>query len=633
MNKGVITSISYKNGKTTLILKSNYSIIAYINDKTNLKIGDVIIYQFSKKEVTKNTVFNNFNYKEYLKSLNIRSAIIINNYKLVKRGNLLYNFKNRINTLIEKKESKSYIKTFLCSDKSELEKSVKDVYQQNGISHMLAVSGFHVIFLLSFLKSLLRKTFLGERKIMICLVIFSLFYLFISNFSVSLLRASLLYFMTYFNNKYDFNLSKITIYLLILNICLFNKPFLIFNISFWYTFLLSFFLIINKRTYDSRIKDILYVSFFAFIVSSPLTIYLNYQINLLSIIYNILFFTVVCYVIYHLSFIALFAGFIDNLLYKIIYLFEYVNVSLCKINCFKINVPHYNLYLLIIMYLMLFLFVYKSKYKYLIMYVLTILIIRVLIYFDNYSYIYFIDVKQGDAILYLSKNRNKSVLIDTGGIKNNDYLYSNLVTFFESIGVYKIDYLILSHGDYDHMGEAINLVKNFKVEKVIFNCGSYNELEQELIKVLDKKKIPYYSCIKELNINNNKLYFLQTKEYDNENDNSNVIYTELSGSKFMFMGDAGINKEKDILEKYNISNIDVLKVGHHGSKTSSSKDFINEIKPTYSIISVGKSNRYGHPNKEVLNSLNDSKIYRTDEDGSIMFKIKNKKLNIETCIP
>ena len=183
------------------------------------------------------------------------------------------------------------------------------------------------------------------------------------------------------------------------------------------------------------------------------------------------------------------------------------------------------------------------------------------------------------------------------------------------------------------MGEAINLVENFKVEKVIFNCGEFNELEQDLIKVLDKKKIKYYSCIKELNIDNNKLYFLQTKEYDNENDNSNVIYTEFDGYKFMFMGDAGITTEKGIMNKYNLPDIDVLNVGHHGSKTSSSKEFINEINPKYSIISVGKNNRYGHPNKEALDSLKDSKIYRTDQDGSIIFMIKNNKLKIETFSP
>ena len=98
------------------------------------------------------------------------------------------------------------------------------------------------------------------------------------------------------------------------------------------------------------------------------------------------------------------------------------------------------------------------------------------------------------------------------------------------------------------MGETINLVNNFKVEKVIFNCGPYNDLEKELIKVLDKKKIKYYSCIKELNIDNNKLYFLQTKEYDNENDNSNVIYTELYGYNFMFIGDSSSTTKKNTLE-------------------------------------------------------------------------------------
>ncbi len=183
------------------------------------------------------------------------------------------------------------------------------------------------------------------------------------------------------------------------------------------------------------------------------------------------------------------------------------------------------------------------------------------------------------------------------------------------------------------MGEAINLVNNFKVEKVIFNCGEFNELELDLIKMLNKKKIPYYSCIKELNVSDNKLYFLNNKDYGNENDNSSVIYTELNNRKFLFMGDAGVEVEEDLIKKYNMQDIDVLKVGHHGSRTSSSKEFIDEINSEYSIISVGKNNRYGHPNDNVLDNLVDSQIYRTDQDGSIMFKIKNSKLQIKTCVP
>ena len=275
----------------------------------------------------------------------------------------------------------------------------------------------------------------------------------------------------------------------------------------------------------------------------------------------------------------------------------------------------------------------NKRYTYILIIIFVLLLHHYIRYFDFNTRVIFINVGQGDSIL-LEFPHNKNILIDSGGNYSNSDISRNIISpFLKSEGIYKLDYYIGTHGDYDHMGEAINLVNNFNVEKVIFNCGPYNDLEKELIKVLDKKKIKYYSCIKELNIDKNKLYFLQTKEYDNENDNSNVIYTELNGYKFMFMGDAGATTEKEIINKYNLSNIDVLKVGHHGSKTSSGKEFINEINPKYSVISVGKNNRYGHPNKEVLNTLENSKIYRTDEDGSIMFKIKNNKLKIETCSP
>ena len=183
------------------------------------------------------------------------------------------------------------------------------------------------------------------------------------------------------------------------------------------------------------------------------------------------------------------------------------------------------------------------------------------------------------------------------------------------------------------MGEAINLVNKFKVEKVIFNNDTFNDLELNLVKILKEKNIKYYKNMKNISLGKNKLHFLNNELYDNENDNSSVIYTELNNHKFLFMGDAGVEVEKNIIEKYNLQNIDVLKVGHHGSKTSSSEEFIDAINPKYGVISVGKNNRYGHPNNEVLDTLDGTKIYRTDQDGSIMFKIKNSDLKIETCVP
>ena len=253
-----------------------------------------------------------------------------------------------------------------------------------------------------------------------------------------------------------------------------------------------------------------------------------------------------------------------------------------------------------------------------------------------------IDVGQGDSIL-LHLNQ-KTVLIDTGGKvsfskeewqkrETKSMTDTKLVPLLKSLGIKKLDYLTLTHGDYDHMGEAIHLVENFKVDNVILNQGDYNELETGLIKTLDKKKITYYKGLKELYIDKYKLQFLNTKIYDNENDNSNVIYTDIDGVKMMFMGDAGVEKEKDIVTKYHLKDIDFLKVGHHGSDTSSSSEFINRISPKYSLISVGKNNRYHHPKESVLDTLSNSKVYRTDMDGSIEIKLNDNGYKIRTYQP
>lgn len=187
-----------------------------------------------------------------------------------------------------------------------------------------------------------------------------------------------------------------------------------------------------------------------------------------------------------------------------------------------------------------------------------------------------------------------------------------------------------SHGDCNHMGSSINLIDNFNIENIIFNIGTYNELEKDLIKKLKEKNIRYYKDIKELNIDSNKLYFLNTGIYDNENDNSNVIYFKLNNYKFLFMGDASEKREIDIIRKYNIEKIDFFKVGHHGSNTSSNKEFISAIKPKYSLISVGENNRYSHPKENVLDILSKSKIYRTDINRKIQIKIIKNNFSIKT---
>ena len=252
---------------------------------------------------------------------------------------------------------------------------------------------------------------------------------------------------------------------------------------------------------------------------------------------------------------------------------------------------------------------------------------------DSNYYIYFLDVGQGDMTVL--KYRDEVIVIDTGPKSyNSTYeITDNHINFFYSIGITQINFLVITHGDNDHIGNANYLVNNFKVNNVILNNGEINELEKKLIGLLKLKNIKYYQNIKEIKFKNNNLYFINNGIYDNENDNSIVIYTKFYKTKLLLTGDAGELVENSIVKKYNLKNIDILKVGHHGSNTSSSKRFIDNITPKYSIISVGKNNRYGHPKQEVLTNLNDTKIYRTDLDGSIMFKIKKDILNKKTYSP
>ena len=202
------------------------------------------------------------------------------------------------------------------------------------------------------------------------------------------------------------------------------------------------------------------------------------------------------------------------------------------------------------------------------------------------------------------------------------------IPYLNSVGINKIDCLILTHGDYDHMGEATNLIDNIYVKDIIINNGSINKNESKIIK---KHKV--INTKNKYAIDNYVFYFLNNKDYGEENKNSIVIYLNINNNNLLFMGDADKQTETDIINEYNLPNMDILKVGHHGSKTSSGDDFITAVSPKYSIISVGKDNKFGHPNKEALSALSNSKILRTDELGSIKFVFRKNMVNKFFCKP
>ncbi len=635
--QGRVSNIALKENKLTFIIKDKEKIKAtyYLKEEEmiDLQEKDTISIQGIVSTPSNNTIFNTFNYKRYLYQNHIYKTLTVKRIDIIKKSRNPFTIvKNKI---IKRASINQYLCLFITGNKSLLDSSVYESYQTTGVAHLLAISGMHISILVYILKKLLKYTPQIIENIII--FIFLIFYAYIVGFSASVMRVVICYIL---KTKQDYlKLSNIKILLLSLFILVVTNPFIIYNIGFQYSYLTAFSIIITQKYHHKNyLLNILIITSFASLFTLPITINLNYEINVLSIISNLIMVPFVSFIIFPFSLITFIMPIFLNVYTFITNIMEKIILMINQFHLLTIIIPRMNFFLIFLYYVFLLLFVYYGYKKFIILLLLPIVSNIVIYHFDSSYKIVFFDVSQGDSSIIICPYQKNTVLIDSGGITsyNGSFSYQvsdNIIKYLKSVGISKISDFVITHGDFDHMGEAINLVDNFKVEKVIFNCGEFNDLEKELIKVLDKKRIKYYTCIKELNIDNNKLYFLQTKEYDNENDNSNVIYTEINGYKFMFMGDAGIEKEKDILEKYNISNIDVLKIGHHGSKTSSGKEFINEINPKYSIISVGKNNKYGHPNKEVLDNLDESKIYRTDQDGSIMLKVKNNKLKIETCSP
>lgn len=272
--------------------------------------------------------------------------------------------------------------------------------------------------------------------------------------------------------------------------------------------------------------------------------------------------------------------------------------------------------------------------------------------FKSYDFqLHMIDVGQGDAIL-IKLPENKTMLIDSGSEEKSEKLLSYVKQYLLQEKLNKIDYLILTHPDEDHVGGAIKILQTLKVEN-LYRPKYYSMYESENLFTYEDYKVSdsiYYNQVileayrKGVNITYNekgikivhqgcKVEFLSpsSDNYSSTNDYSAVIMVSYQNKKFLFTGDATSNIEKQLIEEYGENlKADVLKVGHHGSKTSSSQEFLDIVKPKFALITVGKENNYNLPSIEVTNRLHalDAKIMSTEELGSFAFSIVNDKIEI-----
>ena len=620
---GIVEDYIIKDNQIKISLKSKERIIVTYKYTgkvfNNLSYGDKIKVTGVLKEPSTNNIFNNFNYKKYLYNKKIYYIIEASKIdKIQNNNNHIYTIKNLLYTRINNLKSSNYIKALLFGD-NKLDKEIKTSYQINGISHLFSVSGFHINFITSIIYFYLDRVTYNKKIKYITVDIFLVLYLLLCN-TTSLLRCTVMNILLSINHLLKINIKKIDIVLLTLILCIIINPFIIYDIGFIYSYTISFFLILYKNKYktNNKLLKIIYISLISFLVSLPINIYTSYEINFLSIILNIIIVPIVSLILLPLSLLTLIFPILDNILYLITSILEKISLYTSNINIFKQILSKPSIILIIIYYLVIILILSKNKHYYLIL-ILLIFHKTIPLYNGNLEVVMF-DVGEADSMLISTPSKKVNILIDTGrGIDIN-----NIIIYLKSIGISKLNYLIITHGDEDHIGGALYLIDNFKVDNVILNKGDYTELEVELITHLKNKNIKYTNNINKIPLLGSYMYLLNTKKFSNENDNSIVTYFEYQKYKFLFMGDSSSKTEEYLINNYNLTNISFLKVGHHGSNTSSSPLFINKINPKVSLISVGRNNFYHHPNKEVLTNLSNSVIYRTDINKSIKIKINNK---------
>lgn len=602
--------------------------------KKKVNIGSSVIVKGKLVSPKNNTVPYLFNYKKYLYNKRVYYTLKIDSIKILnENSNPFIKLKNRVIKHVNSYKDSTYLYAFILGKTELISDEVLTSYRENGISHLFALSGLHVSIFSSILLFILKKLRFKEILNYVLIFIFLLLFSFITGFSPSILRAILLFFLLSINKVFYLNIRTLDILYLVFIILVIINPFIIYNLSFILSFTAAFFLIFSSDLLKGKnyFVSLFKVSLLSYFASLPLSIYYFGYTNLLGTILNLVFVPLVSFVVFPLTLLT----FIISKFYSILNITTNLLESLSLLfNKFKIIIyfPRINL-IFVFIYLSILMLYIKFKKK-ICLYLIIVLLIffKIRPYMDNNTYIYYIDVGQGDSILVVTPHLNKTILIDTGGIVSfNENYKSNIVKnktipFFRRIGINKVDYLFLTHGDYDHAGEANELLSNFCVKKVFINKGNINNIEK---KINNKEVLR----LKNFVIDNIKVNSLNNNVFNNENDDSTILLFNIYDYKFLFMGDASIKTEEYLLNNYILPNVDILKVGHHGSYTSTSTDFINVIKPKYSVISVGENNMYKHPNKSVLDILDNTKLFRTDVDGTIEVKISKKGYKIKTYVP
>ena len=605
--KNIINGTVIEINQNNIIVKTTFSKYK-LKTNNDYQIGDILEIEGTLTKPRGVRVPYGFNEKNYLRSRGVYYEI--NQAKINKIGfSYLYFPHLLINRYLDiyPLKTKVYLRSFIVGT-NEYNREFKDATNKLQITYLLSLSGILIYAILNILKKIFFYLDIKTKKQDVIIIFLLFIWCVIAGFKFVILRIFIISLLTNINKYLNLKMTRLDIIFYAFLSLIIGKPDLLYSTGFT----ISFVVLTMVSLVDSEIKIgnyfikryvlyvLIYLSILPIIINMYNNIYLLIFIltPLLVLIFQkgIIYLFIVVLAMPFLSFISEF------------YLFYFENI-IKYISGFKSNLtfPNFNNIFILTYYLIFIFFMSNKKWinKNMFSLILLVLIVYNKAYLNPTYKLIFLDVDQGDTTIFITPYNQEVIVIDA---------YGSVLSTLNKMGVRKIDYLILTHPDNDHVREANNLISNLAVEKVLINpYDSYDLIESNFIKIKDEDKI----------INSNfEINFLSpNKNYYNNNDNSLAFQLKYLNNKVLFLGDISKNVEIEMIKRYGgILESNILKLAHHGSNTSTSSNLLSSVKPKDIIISVGLNNIYGFPHKEVLELLDGNyNVYRTDINYTISY--------------
>ncbi|WP_330948623.1 DNA internalization-related competence protein ComEC/Rec2 [Virgibacillus sp. MG-45] len=629
--------------------------------KTKLRYGAVceLTGRFAVPKSSRNP--GQFNHQLFLAKKGISYQIVVDSLDTISCDGAsfmdrFYRFRDLLQGFISqtyKKDSTAWIFALVFGDDSMLSKTMIHLFQRWSLAHLLAISGLHVGLIVGFVFFLLIKLGMTTKEKTQWIIIFGLpVYAILAGGEPSVWRASLMICLAVGLAKAKLRYPLTDVISIVFLFLLIVDKYIIYQVGFQMSFLVAFTLVLSKSWLaktPSPFFVLLKISFICQLVLLPIQFLyfstfhpLSILINILVVPYFTLFVipTVFIMVIFSpVPFISTVIDFIFTFIHKG---FEKLLIVIDQVAYFPWMTGNFPMWSAFLYYGLLILFmVLEEKQKKTNAFIcgvgLTVMVMIIVArpYFSPIGKVTMLDIGQGDAFVIELPYRRGVFMIDAGATysfhdrKPTESVYNNIINpFLTYRGIQSVDAVFISHEDVDHMGSVGYLLKDRSVKRIVVS-DQYELKMKELNEWMQAKgeviRIKPYQL---LTIKGQTFHLLSpTRNLGTPNENSLVILTEFGGERWLFTGDIGENTEEKLLSSFPNLSIDVLKVAHHGSNTSTGAQFIKAIQPNDALISVGRHNMYGHPAEEVLQVLKEEgvRIFRTDTDRAIQYQYHGDK--------